>query len=181
MWSICLHVLAYIGSVIAAVFFTATPVPFTLFLSRCICTIQTVFYRAVNPIEGYTTSITSRVPIECNSYKYAWAYCSLVVDLTTLIEFLVFSFQCTGVSYLTGFRPVAEDTHSMAHCKRFKKIKPNFFLGLALKTCIEGNCIEKTSLYSHKASKIKGLRGVQKFSPIQPEQMFGARYDPHIP
>ena len=79
-----------------------------------------------------------------------------------------------------GFRPVAKDSLIMTHCKPLKKIKPNFFLGLALKTCIEGNRIEKNSLYSHKASKIKGLRGVQKFSPIQPEQMFGARYDPHI-
>lgn len=101
----------------------------------------------------------------------------------------VFNFQCACLApyahrwlvLAMGFRPVAEDSLSMAHCKPFKKIKPNFFLGLALKTCIEGNCIEKTSLYSHKASKIKGLRGVKKFSPIQPEQMFGARYDPHIP
>lgn len=101
----------------------------------------------------------------------------------------VFSYQGSSVvphargllALAMGFRPVAKDSLSMTHCKPFKKIKPNFFLGLALKTCIEGNCIEKTSLYSHKASKIKGLRGVQKFSPIQPEQMFGSRYDPHIP
>ena len=101
----------------------------------------------------------------------------------------VFSYQGPSVvphargflALAMGFRPVAEDSLSMAHCKPFKKNKAKFFLGLALKTCIEGNCIEKTSLYSHKASKIKGLRGVQKFSPIQPEQMFGARYDPHIP
>lgn len=66
-------------------------------------------------------------------------------------------------SALWGLCPVAEDSLSMAHCKPFKKIKPNFFLGLALKTCIEGNCIEKTSLYSHKASKIKGLRGCKNF------------------
>lgn len=101
----------------------------------------------------------------------------------------VFNFQCACLApyahrwlvLAMGFRPVAEDSLSMAHCKPFKKIKPNFFLGLALKTCIEGNCIEKTSLYSHKASKIKGLRGVQKFSPIQPGIFLGARYDPHIP
>ena len=101
----------------------------------------------------------------------------------------VYSFQCASVVphargllvLAMGCCPVAKDRLSMTHCKPLKKNKAKFFLGLALKTCIEGNCIEKTSLYSHKASKIKGLRGVQKFSPIQPEQMFGARYDLHIP
>ena len=86
----------------------------------------------------------------------------------------VFSFQCASVvphargllALAVGFRPVAKDSLSMTHCKPFKKNKAKIFLGLALKTCIEGNCIEKSSLYSHKASKIKGLRGVQKFSPI---------------
>lgn len=86
----------------------------------------------------------------------------------------VFSYQGPSVvphargllALAMGCCPVAKDRLSMTHCKPLKKNKAKFFLGLALKTCIEGNCTEKSSLYSHKASKIKGLRGVQKFSPI---------------
>lgn len=84
-------------------------------------------------------------------------------------------------SALWGLCPVAEDSLSMAHCKPFKKNKAKFFSRACLENLHRRKLHWKSSLYSHKASKIKGLRGVQKFSPIQPEQMFGARYDPHIP
>lgn len=63
----------------------------------------------------------------------------------------------------------------------FKKIKRSFFSRASLENLHRRKLRRKTSLYVYKASKIKGLRGVQKISPIQPEQMFGARYDPHIP
>ena len=63
-----------------------------------------------------------------------------------------------------GFRPVAEDSLSMAHCKPFKKIKPNFFLGLALKTCIEGNCIEKPRFIAIKPVKSRVYGGAKIFT-----------------
>lgn len=66
-------------------------------------------------------------------------------------------------SALWGLCPVAEDTWSMAHCKPFKKIKPNFFLGLALKTCIEGNCIEKARFIAIKPVKSRVYGGCKNF------------------
>lgn len=80
-----------------------------------------------------------------------------------------------------GFRPVAKDSLSMAHCKRFKKNKAKFFSRASLENLHRRKLRRKTSLYVYKASKIKGLRGVQKISPIWPGNFWGARYDPHIP
>lgn len=83
----------------------------------------------------------------------------------------VFSFQCASVvphargllALAMGFRPVAKDSLSMTHCKPFKKIKPNFFLGLALKTCIEGNRIEKTRFIAIKPVKSRVYGGCKNF------------------
>ena len=68
-----------------------------------------------------------------------------------------------GLSLAMGFRPVAKDSLSMAHCKPFKKIKPNFFLGRPLKTCIEGNCIEKARFIAIKPVKSRVYGGCKNF------------------
>lgn len=83
----------------------------------------------------------------------------------------VFSYQGSSVvphargvlALAMGFRPVAKDRLSMTHCKPFKKIKPNFFLGLALKTCIEGNCIEKARFIAIKPVKSRVYGGCKNF------------------
>lgn len=87
------------------------------------------------------------------------------------IHACIYSFQCASVvphargllALAMGFRPVAKDRLSMTHCKPFKKIKPNFFLGLALKTCIEGNCIEKARFIAIKPVKSRVYGGCKNF------------------
>ena len=68
-----------------------------------------------------------------------------------------------------GFRPVAKDSLSITHCKRFKKNKAKFFLGRPLKTCIEGNCVEKLRFMSIKPVKSRVYGGCKKFHQFSQE------------
>lgn len=56
----------------------------------------------------------------------------------------------------------------------FKKIKRSFFLGRPLKTCIEGNCVEKPRFMSIKPVKSRVYGGCKKFHQFD-QAIFGAR------
>ena len=83
----------------------------------------------------------------------------------------VFSFQCASIAphargflaLAMGFRPVAKVRLSMTHWEPLKKNKAKFFLGLALKTCIEGNCTEKARFIAIKPVKSRVYGGCKNF------------------
>ena len=126
--------------------------------------------RACAPLareQVYTPNFTACLALCVHGYSGSVRPLYMCIPMRTHM----FNCQCSSVvphargllASALGFRPVAEDTHSMAHCKRFKKNKAKFFLGLALKTCIEGNCIEKARFIAIKPVKSRVYGGCKNF------------------